>query len=110
MVIGDKGERLKRIGTEARQELEKLLDAKVFLEAVGQGALWLGRRRSPRALVSATSKVPPEALRASPSGASCPPSAGWPWLARPQTSAVPFGRAPLHLKRIGLLMDKLLSY
>lgn len=32
MVIGDKGERLKRIGTEARQELEKLLDAKVFLE------------------------------------------------------------------------------
>jgi GTPase len=32
MVIGDKGERLKRIGTEARQELEKLLDAKVFIE------------------------------------------------------------------------------
>ncbi len=32
MVIGDKGERLKRIGTEARQELEKLFDAKVFLE------------------------------------------------------------------------------
>jgi GTP-binding protein Era len=32
MVIGEKGERLKRIGTEARQELEKLLDAKVFLE------------------------------------------------------------------------------
>ncbi|ABM58967.1 GTPase Era [Verminephrobacter eiseniae] len=32
MVIGDKGERLKRIGTEARQELEKQLDAKVFLE------------------------------------------------------------------------------
>ncbi len=32
MVIGDKGERIKRIGTEARQELEKLLDAKVFLE------------------------------------------------------------------------------
>jgi GTP-binding protein Era len=32
MVIGDKGERLKRIGTEARQELEKLMDAKVFLE------------------------------------------------------------------------------
>ena len=31
-VIGDKGERHKRIGTEARQELEKLLDAKVFLE------------------------------------------------------------------------------
>ncbi|HYF19895.1 MAG TPA: GTPase Era [Ramlibacter sp.] len=32
IVIGDKGERLKRIGTEARQELEKLLGAKVFLE------------------------------------------------------------------------------
>jgi GTP-binding protein Era len=32
MVIGDGGERLKRIGSEARQELEKLLDAKVFLE------------------------------------------------------------------------------
>ncbi len=32
MVIGDKGERLKRIGTEARQELEKLLGAKVFIE------------------------------------------------------------------------------
>ncbi|THU04073.1 GTPase Era [Lampropedia puyangensis] len=32
MVIGEKGERLKRIGTEARVELEKLMDAKVFLE------------------------------------------------------------------------------
>ncbi|MFZ4742286.1 MAG: GTPase Era [Betaproteobacteria bacterium] len=32
MVIGDKGERLKRIGTEARQELEKLMDCKVFIE------------------------------------------------------------------------------
>jgi GTP-binding protein Era len=32
MVIGDKGDRLKRIGTEARQELEKLMDCKVFLE------------------------------------------------------------------------------
>jgi GTP-binding protein Era len=32
MVIGDKGEKLKRIGTESRTELEKLLDAKVFLE------------------------------------------------------------------------------
>jgi len=32
MVIGDKGERIKRIGTEARVELEKLADAKVFLE------------------------------------------------------------------------------
>ena len=32
MVIGEGGERLKRIGTEARTELEKLLGAKVFLE------------------------------------------------------------------------------
>jgi GTP-binding protein Era len=32
MVIGEKGERLKRIGTEARQELERLMDCKVFLE------------------------------------------------------------------------------
>jgi GTPase len=32
MVIGEKGESLKRIGTEARVELERLLDAKVFLE------------------------------------------------------------------------------
>lgn len=35
MVIGDKGERIKRIGTETRVELEKLLDAKVFI------ALWV---------------------------------------------------------------------
>ena len=32
MIIGEGGERLKRIGTEARQELEKLMDAKVFLQ------------------------------------------------------------------------------
>jgi GTPase len=32
MVIGDKGEKLKRIGTETRQELEKLWNCKVFLE------------------------------------------------------------------------------
>jgi GTP-binding protein Era len=32
MVIGEGGERLKRIGSEARQELEKLLGARVFLE------------------------------------------------------------------------------
>ena len=32
MVIGEKGERLKRIGTEARQELERLMGCKVFLE------------------------------------------------------------------------------
>jgi len=32
MVVGQGGERLKRIGSEARQELEQLLGAKVFLE------------------------------------------------------------------------------
>ena len=32
MIIGQGGERLKRIGSEARQELERLMDAKVFLE------------------------------------------------------------------------------
>jgi GTP-binding protein Era len=32
MVIGDGGERLKRIGSEARQDLERLMGAKVFLE------------------------------------------------------------------------------
>jgi GTP-binding protein Era len=32
MVVGDKGERIKRIGTEARMELETLLGVKVFLE------------------------------------------------------------------------------
>lgn len=32
MVIGEGGEKLKRIGTEARQEMEKMLDAKVFLQ------------------------------------------------------------------------------
>ena len=32
MIIGEGGERLKRIGSEARVELEKLMDAKVFLQ------------------------------------------------------------------------------
>ena len=32
MVIGEKGEKLKRMGTDARQELERLMDAKEFLE------------------------------------------------------------------------------
>jgi hypothetical protein len=45
MVIGEGGEKLKRIGTEARQELERLLDAKVFLQTVREGPLGLGRRR-----------------------------------------------------------------
>ena len=32
MVIGEGGERLKRIGTEARQDLERLLDTRVYLQ------------------------------------------------------------------------------
>ena len=32
MIIGEGGERLKRIGSEARQELERLMGARVFLE------------------------------------------------------------------------------
>ena len=32
MVIGEKGEKLKRMGTDARLELERLMQAKVFLE------------------------------------------------------------------------------
>jgi GTP-binding protein Era len=32
MIIGEGGERLKRIGSEARQELERLWQGKVFLE------------------------------------------------------------------------------
>ncbi len=32
MIIGEGGEHLKRIGTEARQDLERLLDAKVHLQ------------------------------------------------------------------------------
>ena len=32
MIIGSGGERLKRIGSEARQDLERLMDAKVFIE------------------------------------------------------------------------------
>jgi len=32
MIIGQGGERLKRIGSEARQELEHLMDGRVFLE------------------------------------------------------------------------------
>ena len=38
MIIGEGGERLKRIGSEARQELERLMQARVFLE------LWVAVR------------------------------------------------------------------
>ena len=51
MIIGDGGERLKRIGTEARQELERLLDAKVFLELWVKVRSRLGRRRGAPALL-----------------------------------------------------------
>ena len=37
MIIGAGGERLKRIGSEARQELETLLDAQGLPRALGQG-------------------------------------------------------------------------
>ena len=51
MVIGDGGERLKRIGSEARQELERLLDAKVFLELwVKVRSGWAERRGAPAQL------------------------------------------------------------
>ena len=32
MVIGNKGEKLKQIGTEARLDMERLFDTRVFLE------------------------------------------------------------------------------
>lgn len=51
MVIGEKGERLKRIGTEARQEPGKAHGRQGVHRDLGQGALRLGRRRSARALV-----------------------------------------------------------
>ena len=51
MVIGSGGERLKRIGTEARHELEHLLDAKVFLELWVKVRSRLGRRRGAPALL-----------------------------------------------------------
>ena len=65
MIIGGGGERLKRIGSEARQELERLLDAQGLPRAVGQGALGLGRRRSAPALATATNSRRPAAPPAS---------------------------------------------
>jgi len=32
MIIGEKGERLKRIGTDARRDMEAMFDGKVYLE------------------------------------------------------------------------------
>ena len=56
MVIGDKGERLKRIGTEARQELEKLIGRQGVPRAVGQGALAAGPTTRRACAASATSE------------------------------------------------------
>jgi GTP-binding protein Era len=48
IVIGKKGSMLKTIGQEAREELEKLLDCKVFLELWVK--VWKNWRKDPRAL------------------------------------------------------------
>jgi GTPase len=48
IVIGKKGGLLKAVGQEAREELEKLLDAKVFLELWVK--VWKNWRKDPRAL------------------------------------------------------------
>jgi GTPase len=48
IVIGKKGSMLKNIGQEAREELEKLLDCKVFLELWVK--VWKNWRKDPRAL------------------------------------------------------------
>ena len=46
IVIGAGGERLKRIGTHARRELNQLLGPKAAPDPVGQGARGLGRQRA----------------------------------------------------------------
>jgi GTP-binding protein Era len=48
IIIGKKGSMLKTIGQEARQEMEKLLDCKVFLELWVK--VWKNWRKDPRAL------------------------------------------------------------
>ena len=48
IIIGKKGSRLKLIGQEARQELEKLLDCKIYLELWVK--VWKNWRKDPRAL------------------------------------------------------------
>jgi GTP-binding protein Era len=48
IIIGKQGSRLKIIGQEAREELEKLLDCKIFLELWVK--VWKNWRKDPRAL------------------------------------------------------------
>jgi hypothetical protein len=75
MVIGDKGERLKRIGTEARQELEKLLDAKVFLES-GSRCAPAGPTTRPACARLATNEAPLRPCGPSPLSNRCAIRAG----------------------------------
>ena len=69
MVIGAKGQQLKRIASESRQELERLLEAKVFLEVWVKVRSRLGRlRRAPaflRLRVSPWQWPPPASPRRS---------------------------------------------
>ena len=51
MVIGDKGERIKRIGTETRAGTREADGRQGLHRTLGQGALRLGRRRSAGALL-----------------------------------------------------------
>ena len=88
MVIGEGGERLKRIGTEARQELERLMEAQGVPRALGQGALRLGRQRGAPALATATSRRSAPCAR--PDMASRPPA----------RAAGGLCAAPLRLERI----------
>ena len=46
MVIGNKGEKIKTIGTEARIDMERLFQNKVHLELWVKGQVRLGRRRA----------------------------------------------------------------
>ena len=47
IIIGKQGSMLKKIGTNARYEMERLLDCKVNLKAMGQGKEGLERQRLP---------------------------------------------------------------
>ncbi|SUB15467.1 GTP-binding protein Era [Pantoea agglomerans] len=43
MVIGNKGAKIKVIGTEARRDMEEMFEAKVHLELWGESEIRLGR-------------------------------------------------------------------